>query len=49
MSGHRKWSELRDKMMEHPDAEESLERARAEFDEELRLYELRRAEALSQV
>ncbi len=49
MSGHRKWSELRDKMMERPGAAESLERARAELDEEFRLYELRRAEALSQV
>ena len=49
MSGHRKWSELRDKVMERPGAAERVERARAEFEEELRLYELRHAEALSQV
>jgi len=49
MSGHRKWSELREKMMDRPGAEEGLERARAELDEEIRLYELRNAEALSQV
>jgi len=46
MSGHRKWSELREKMMDRPGAEEGLERARAELDEEIRLYELRNAEAL---
>lgn len=49
MSGHRKWSELRDKLMESPGAPEALERARAALDEEVRPYELRRAEALSQV
>lgn len=49
MSGHRKWSELRDKVMERPGVAERVERARAEFEEELRLYELRHAEALSQV
>ena len=49
MSGHRKWSELRVKVMERPGAAERVERARAEFEEELRLYELRHAEALSQV
>jgi len=49
MSGHRKWSEVREKMMDRPGAEEGLERARAELDEEIRLYELRKAEALSQV
>ncbi len=48
MSGHRKWSELREKMMDRPGAEEGMERARAELDEEIRLYELRNAEALSQ-
>jgi len=35
--------------MESPGAPEALERARAALDEEVRLYELRRAEALSQV
>ncbi len=49
MSGHRKWSELREKMMERPGAAEAVERARVEYDEEVRLYELRHAEALSQV
>jgi DNA-directed RNA polymerase specialized sigma subunit len=49
MSGHRKWSELRDEMMERPGAAEAVAGARAELDEELRLYELRHAEALSQV
>lgn len=49
MSGHRKWSDLRDKMMERPGAAEAVERAQAGLEEELRLYELRHAEALSQV
>jgi len=40
--------ELREKMMDRRGAEEGLERARAELDEEIRLYELRNAEALSQ-
>ena len=48
MSGHRKWSELREEMMDRPGAAEGLERARAELNEEIRLYELRNAEALSQ-
>jgi hypothetical protein len=37
MRGHRKWSELRDKMMERPGAPEAVERARAEYEEEVRL------------
>ena len=49
MTGHRKWSDLRDNMMERPGAAEAIERARAGYDEEVRLYELRHAEALSQV
>ncbi len=49
MSGHRKWSDLRDEMVERPGAVEAVERARAGLEEELRLYELRHAEALSQV
>lgn len=49
MSGHHKWSDLRDKLMERPGAAEAVERARAAFDDEVRLYELRHAEALSQV
>jgi len=49
MSGHHKWSDLRDKLMERSGAAEAVERARAAFDGEVRLYELRHAEALSQV
>ena len=49
MSGHHKWSDLRDKMLDRPGASEALERARAEYEEEIRLYELRHAEALSQI
>ena len=49
MSGHTKWPEIRNKMMDRPGAAEALNQARTEFDEELRLYELRHAEALSQV
>lgn len=49
MTGHRKWSDLREEMMERPGAAGAVERARAEYDEEVRLYELRHAEALSQV
>lgn len=48
MSGHRKWSDLRGEMMKRPGAAQAVERARAELDEEVRLYELRHAEALSQ-
>ncbi len=48
MSGHRKWSELRDQLA-RPGAEEAVARARKESLEEIRLYELRRAEAVSQV
>jgi ribosome-binding protein aMBF1 (putative translation factor) len=49
MSGHRKWSDLRDEMMTRPGAAEAVERAQVDYDEEVRLYELRHAEALSQV
>ncbi|MGB5759361.1 MAG: XRE family transcriptional regulator, partial [Acidimicrobiales bacterium] len=35
-------------MMDRPGANESLERARAEYEMEIRRYELRHAEALSQ-
>jgi predicted XRE-type DNA-binding protein len=49
MTGHKKWSELRKTMMERPGAVDRVERARSELEEELRLYELRHAEALSQV
>lgn len=48
MSGHRKFSELRDQVLARPGAAERLERARAATLEEIRLYELRHAEAVSQ-
>jgi DNA-binding Xre family transcriptional regulator len=48
MSGHRKFSELRDQVLVRPGAAERLERARAATLEEIRLYELRHAEAMSQ-
>ena len=49
MSGHRKFSELRDQVLARPGAAERLERARAATLGEIRLYELRHAEAVSQV
>lgn len=49
MSGHTKWSELRDELRSKPGAEEAIHRARRESAEELRLYELRHGEAVSQV
>ena len=48
MSGHRKFSELKDELLTRPGAVEALERAGKSSDEEIRLYELRHAEALSQ-
>ncbi len=48
MSGHRKFSELRDQVIARPGAAERLQRARAATLEEIRLYELRHAEAVSQ-
>ena len=49
MSGHTKWSELRDEVLAKPGAKERLGQKRAETLEEIRLFELRRAEAVSQV
>lgn len=49
MSGHTKWSELRDELRSKPGAEEAIDRARQESAEELQLYELRHGEAVSQV
>lgn len=49
MSGHTKWNELRDELRSKPGAAEAINRARQESDEELRLYELRHGEAVSQV
>lgn len=48
MSGHTKWSKLRDELMAKPGAEAAVARARNESLEEIRLYELRHAEAVSQ-
>ena len=48
MSGHTKWSKLRDEFMAKPGAAEALARARTASDEEIRLFELRHAEAVSQ-
>jgi DNA-binding Xre family transcriptional regulator len=49
MSGHRKFSELREQLLTEPGGAEAVAKARVEALEEIRLYELRRAEALSQV
>jgi DNA-binding Xre family transcriptional regulator len=49
MSGHTKWSELRDELRSKPGAEGAIAAAREQSLEELRLYELRHAEAVSQV
>jgi DNA-binding Xre family transcriptional regulator len=49
MSGHRKFSELRSEVLARPGAGERLGRARAQTLEEMRLFELRHAEAVSQV
>jgi hypothetical protein len=45
MSGHTKWSELRDELRAEPGAEEAIAKAQQESAEEIRLYELRHAEA----
>ncbi len=49
MSGHTKWSTLRDELRSKPGAAESIAAAQERSLEELRLYELRHAEAVSQV
>ncbi|MGH7752774.1 MAG: helix-turn-helix domain-containing protein [Gemmatimonadales bacterium] len=48
MSGHTEWAKLRDELRSKPGAEEATERAREQSLEEIRLYELRHAEAVSQ-
>ena len=48
MTGHTKWSKLQDEMRSRPGAEEAIAGARERSREELRLYELRHAEAVSQ-
>ena len=49
MSGHQKFSKLRDQVLSRPGGAEAVAKARAETLEEIRLSELRHAEALSQV
>ena len=49
MSGHRNFSELRDQVIARPGAAARLADARTATLEEIRLYELRHAEAVSQV
>ena len=48
MSGHQKFSKLRDQVLARPGGAEAVAEARAATLEEIRLYELRHAEALSQ-
>ncbi len=48
MSGHTKWSKLREELEAKPGAKEAIARAREESLEEIRLYDLRHAEAVSQ-
>ncbi len=48
MSGHTSWRKLRDELRAQPGSEDAIDRARQESAEELRLYELRHAEAVSQ-
>jgi hypothetical protein len=48
MSGHTSWRKLREELRAKPGAEDAITRARQESLEELRLYELRHAEAVSQ-
>ena len=49
MSGRTKWSKLRDELDAKPGAERAIARAREQAVEGMRLYELRHAEAVSQV
>lgn len=49
MTGHTKFSKLRDEVLARPGATDALSHARAATLEEIRLYELRHREAVSQV
>lgn len=49
MTGHRKWAEIRGDIENRPGYEERSTKLRAETLEEIRLFELRRSEAVSQV
>ena len=48
MSGHKKFSKLAAELEATPGAKQAIENAQAGMSEEIRLYELRRAEAVSQ-
>lgn len=48
MSGHTKWSTLRDEFESRPGAEQAIAAADERSLDELRLYELRHAEAVRQ-
>lgn len=48
MAGHTKFSKLRGEVLARPGAADALAKARAATLEEIRLYELRRTEAVSQ-
>jgi hypothetical protein len=49
MSGHHSFAKLRDQVLSRPGGAEAMARARAETMEEIRLYELRHAEAMRQI
>ena len=48
MSGHTKWTKLRDELGTKAGGEDAVARAREDSAEEIRLYELRHAKAVSQ-
>lgn len=49
MSGHHSFSKLREQVLSRPGGAEAIAKARAETIEEIRLYELRHAEAMRQI
>ena len=49
MAGHRKWAEIRADLEQRPGYAERAAQLRERTLEEIRLYELRRAEAVSQI
>jgi hypothetical protein len=49
MSGHQSFSILRAQVLSRPGGAEAMAKARAETMEEIRLYELRRTEAMRQI
>jgi hypothetical protein len=46
MSGHTKWSVIEAKLVARPGAAEAIARASVELDEEIRQYNVRRADAI---